>query len=109
MNKKERMIIMLKDAVRDFKLEPDYDIQNESGLCWYFEMHELNQDQYKISLEESILGEYYSALSYSFCDGWSQEDLYDEGLEDYYYERAKWCEQRLKELEELVIYRMVEL
>ena len=41
MKRIDKIIKILKDAERDFRLEPDIDKQNHLGLCFYIYYHPL--------------------------------------------------------------------
>jgi len=97
---KKKIIQILKDAERDFRLEPDDDLNNSLGLCDYIEQHKtmrnISEERFESYLTE-ILGNKKSKDTFTFCHGYSQRFAYSENLGKY--DRADWCKERIKDYE----------
>ena len=101
-NKKK--IEILKETAEAFRQSPDPKLYNDRGICYYL------RNRYKFALEQiaDLLQEKYAFGYYTFgidpnftdeFPGSCQMDLWKENSL-YKYDRAEWCEQQIKKLEE---------
>lgn len=103
---KKAMLMILKDAERDFRLKPEEKPGEKprisSGLCLYIEMHPLlwNSDLHVVSNYSAAILQDRQQAWYTFCDKRSQETVWEYPQYAHMrYERANWCKKRIKEIE----------
>ena len=98
MKHKDKILIILRDAERDFRLPPKRSINNGSGLCLYVTQHPLIKMlsfKTKISYKKEIFGEMYTD-AYQFTNGYNQEGAWKNKTPGYNFERADWCKEQIK-------------
>ncbi len=97
MRPREKAIIILTDAEKAFRQEPDftYKIYNRTGLCSFIEMHELVPYDSAIWYQRYILkGLSIDIYAFGNCSE-GQEDTWN--IPERRYLRADWCKQQLLE------------
>ena len=96
---KQRMIEILRMTADAFWKEPSEELYNDSGLCWYWNknLYQGDRDEYyEIRLLlGSPKGDYLFANKHSQDYAWKKDSL-----RAYRYDRARWCEQKIRELKE---------
>jgi len=100
MTRKERAVAILKDAEKDFRLEPDTELKNGMGLCYYVRKHPLCEN---IKLESfvkvlDIIG--INRKIFIFTIHAPQWYAWKKGYKGYNYERADFCRDKIKELQQ---------
>ena len=105
MTKKE-MIRYLKSAAKDFMKKPSNTLMNNRGLCFYFKFkHKLDDNKVKKLIGCRLLLGYLFASSYPYKSseysfGHSQDNIWKRrNIRKYRYDRAIFCLQRIKEIE----------
>ena len=98
----ERAKRILKDAIKDFRLQPFNKkcvSSNDDGFCTYIRRHPL-MDHCFYKPYVDLICNVDRSRSYWFADGWSQRKIwYFETLSHLKYVRSDWAKKRLKELE----------
>ena len=92
------MIEVLREGYRVFNEYPDKALYNDKGLCkFFFYKYGLNNQKVK-----ELLGYKYRIEAPAFCyyEGRShfQDEIYMNNKLSYYYERAAWCYDRMRDL-----------
>ena len=98
MRRKDRILKVLRDAERDFRLSPSRRIHNSSGLCLYVTQHPLiKMLSFKTEMfyKREIFGEMYTD-KYQFTDNFNQEIAWKNKIPGYNFERADWCKEQIK-------------
>jgi len=106
MRRIDRIRRILLDAERDFRCIPSASRDNQYGLCFYIESHELIYMlswATQISYQREILGDISLQTRYATMPGKrglgsAQSCYYNNGRSEYYYYRADWCKARLEAL-----------
>jgi len=101
MKRIDKVIRILEDAERDFRLEPNDDRNNQSGICRYIRWHPLlvslterTQNWYRDTILESL-----DCSTYWFMGGLSQEAAWNFKEPGYNTERADWCKMTLEKIQ----------
>ena len=98
MKRKDRILKILRDAERDFRLPPDIEIHNGAGLCYYISCHLLIKSfsfKTKISYKKEIFGKMDTDI-YQFTDTKRQDTAWNRKIPGYNFERADWCKEQIK-------------
>ena len=101
MKKIDKIIKILKDGERDFRLKPDRFKYNHGGLCFYIRRHPLLK-----SLKRKTQNWYVNTIlkdmdnnHYHFTNTSCQEVAWFFKICGYNTERADWCKARLEEIQ----------
>ena len=101
MTRNERAKRILKDAIKDFRLQPYKKCvsYNSCGFCLYIKHHPLmKRCAYEPYMD--LICNVDKSRSYWFADGWSQDEIwYYEELSHLKFVRSDWARERLEELE----------
>jgi len=106
MNRINKIIKILKDGERDFKLEPDRAKNNYEGLCFYIRCHQLlafSTERTKKLYIKTILKD-MDDNHYHFTNTSSQEVAWFFKVPGYKTERANWCSLELKEIQKRCLH-----
>jgi len=98
MTRKERAIAILKDAEKDFRLEPDTELKNNMGLCYYVRKHPLCENLKPESIDKllDIIG--IRRTIFLLTGSAPQWYAWRSKHKGYNYERADFCKDKIKEL-----------
>jgi len=101
MKRIDKIIKILEDAEKDFRLVPDYRKYNQSGICWYIRCHPLlkfltkrTKDWYVKAILKNM-----NYSPFCFTDGVGQGGAWFLKKHGYKTERANWCKARLEEIQ----------
>jgi len=101
MKRIDKIIKILKDGERDFRLKPDIDKHNQNGLCHYINYHPLLK-----SLTKKTKNWYIKTIlkdidynNFCFTDGMGQSGAWFLEKLGYKTERSNWCKARLEEIQ----------
>jgi len=101
MKRIDKIIKILKDGERDFRLKPDYTKHNQSGICWYIYHHPLLislTKRTKIWYIKTILKD-MNCNDYCFTEGSGQGTAWTLKIPRYNTERSNWCRLTLEEIQ----------
>jgi len=101
MKKIDKIIKILKDAERDFRLKPDFDRYNRAGICCYIYCHPL-----LISSNRKTRNWYVKTIlkdmdcsDFCFTNDVSQLEAWSSKIPGYNTERADWCKITLEKIQ----------
>jgi len=101
MKRIDKIIKILKDAERDFRLKPYSLKYNHGGLCFYIRRHSLikslkrkTQNWYIDTILEGL-----DCSTYCFTEGTNQGTAWFFKIPGYKTERANWCKTKLKKIQ----------
>jgi len=101
MKRIDKIIKILKDAKRDFRLRPNIDKNNHEGLCHYIDYHPLLKPLTKKTKNwyiKTILKD-INCNSYCFTNGVNQLEAWSSKIPGYKTERADWCKMTLEKIQ----------
>jgi len=96
MTRKERILLILEDAVKKFQLPVNDELFNSTGICNFAYNHPLLAEMpgtLRIDYIDSILSDGLDR-SFYFWDPQHSMSL----NEVNFYQRSNWCKKRIKEL-----------
>jgi len=101
MKRIDKVIRILEDAERDFRLPPDFDRYNRAGICCYIYWHpslkfleRKAQDWYVKTILKDM-----DCSDFCFTNGVSQLEAWSSKIPGYNTERADWCKMTLEKIQ----------
>ena len=101
MKRIDKIIKILEDAEKDFRLPPDFDKYTRGGLCSYIHCHPLLK-----SFKRKTKNWYIKTIlknmdcsDFCFTNGRSQWEAWIHKTPGYNTERADWCKMTLEKIQ----------